>query len=139
MHRFDTEQVARDVSSGVDATEDGMDGLPDDAGTPERSLMLAALKDGILKLRKGFRKPNSIRPVEWHELQAWFASDSTEHPFSFLTICDTLAIDAPGIRRRLADYKHEIESARDNVAREIQAAATFERMVEFEASREQHA
>lgn len=129
MHRFDTEQVARDVSSGVDATEekDGLS-LPDDAGTPERSLMLATLKDGIYKLRKGFRKPKSVRPVEWRELQDWFASDDTGHPFTFMTICDTLSIDHLRLRRLLTRYKDDIEGSR-----------ALERMAEFEAWREQRA
>ena len=68
---------------------------------PEKRLQLAVLEDAILTLERtvGGAAPRARRLRA--EVDAWFASDATDWPFAFVTICHTLNLDPDYIRRGL--------------------------------------
>src|SRR3989441_926687 len=73
---------------------------------PEKRLQLAVLEDAVLTFERcagvDGAKPRRLLA----EVDAWFASDATDWPFAFVTICHTLNIDPDyvraGMRRRRA-------------------------------------
>ncbi len=73
---------------------------------PEKRLQLAVLEDAILTIERsvGVDGPRPRRLLA--EVDAWLASDATDWPFAFVTICHTLNIDPDyvraGLRRRRA-------------------------------------
>ena len=73
---------------------------------PEKRLQLAVLEDAILTFERsvGVDGPRPRRLLA--EVDAWMASDATDWPFAFVTICHTLNIDPDyvraGLRRRHA-------------------------------------
>jgi hypothetical protein len=66
---------------------------------PEKRLQLAVLEDAILTFERtvGVAAPRARRLLA--EVDAWFASDTTDWPFAFVTICHTLDLDPDYIRR----------------------------------------
>jgi hypothetical protein len=69
---------------------------------PEKRLQLAVLADAVLTFYRGVSRS---RPVSaFTEVEAWFASDDTDGPFTFLTICHSLGLDAGYIRRGLRNW-----------------------------------
>lgn len=73
-----------------------------DVSTPEKRLALAVLADAVRVVRRG--------RSDAAEDEAWFASDATDHPFGFVSICQALGLDADhlraGILRRPGDGRH---------------------------------
>src|SRR5438093_10187314 len=71
---------------------------------PEKRLQLAVLEDAVLTFER-CAGVDGARPRRLlAEVDAWFASDATDSPFAFVTICHTLNIDPDyirgGMRRR---------------------------------------
>ncbi len=68
---------------------------------PERRLMAAVLEEALYTyFASGGRETPAHRRAYW-DAAAWFASDDTAWPFSFLNICAGLGLDAPSIRARI--------------------------------------
>jgi len=66
---------------------------------PEKRLQLAVLADAVLTFYRGVSRS---RPANaFTEVEEWFASEDTDGPFTFLTICHSLALDPGYIRRGL--------------------------------------
>jgi hypothetical protein len=74
-----------------------------DAFLPERRLMSAvlafALEEYQKYVAKGWRSHHGFA-----EVAGWFASDEARWPFSFLSICEALGLDAPSIRAGLRTH-----------------------------------
>lgn len=65
---------------------------------PERALAMAVLRQAILDLGKyRFARPREQQRLYW-EAWEWVASDDRSWPFSFLTLCDHLGIEAEPAR-----------------------------------------
>ena len=75
-----------------------------EARPPEHRLMLAVLEDAVhtyLRCR-GARTPKDFRL--FNEAADWFASDATDWPFAFVTICQVWSLDPDYIRSGLARW-----------------------------------
>jgi len=68
---------------------------------PEKRLQVAVLADALLTFRRwaGVEQPRAWRLFA--DVDAWFASDDANGPFTFVTICDSLGFDPAYVRRGL--------------------------------------
>jgi len=64
---------------------------------PEKRLQLAVLADAVLTFHRGPVRKG--RGLAFAEVEAWFASDDADGPFTFLTICYSLGLHPDYIRR----------------------------------------
>jgi hypothetical protein len=78
---------------------------------PATRLQLAVLEDALLTLHRclGVERPETRHRLA--EVDAWFASEDTDWPFAFVTICHTLGLDPGYIRRGLADCRAAMKLA----------------------------
>jgi hypothetical protein len=76
-----------------------------DIESPEKRLLLAVLSEAITTLRHtaGARTREGRR--RFAETAAWFASDATDSPFAFASICDALGLDAAYLRSGLRRWQ----------------------------------
>ena len=75
-----------------------------EARPPEHRLMLAVLEDAVHTHLRG-RDARSQRDLRlFHEAADWFASDATDSPFAFVTICQVWSLDPDYIRSGLARW-----------------------------------
>ena len=66
---------------------------------PEKRLQLAVLSDAVLTFYRGVGRSSPVNAFT--EVDAWFESEDTDGPFTFLTICYSLGLDPGYIRRGL--------------------------------------
>jgi hypothetical protein len=72
---------------------------------PEHRLMLAVLEDAVAVYQAGCLSQRlGSRPL-FRDTEAWFASDDTASPFSFVTICELFAIDPEYVRSGLGRWR----------------------------------
>jgi hypothetical protein len=72
---------------------------------PEHRLMLAVLEDAVAVYQAGcLSQLLAGRPL-FRDTEAWFASDDTASPFSFVTICELFAIDPAYFRSGLGRWR----------------------------------
>lgn len=84
-----------------------VDGIRQDSG--ERRLRRAILQDAVNCLRglRSCRGPYGNRSESWvkarlmAEAEAWFRSDETDYPFSFVNVCTALGLEVGWLRKRL--------------------------------------
>jgi hypothetical protein len=89
-----------------------LDALPEDG---ERRLMLAVLMDAIRTLTKpSCATPHLQTHRAWVQERAWMLADDPSQPFSFVSICHALGLEAGYIRRRVL---HRVGEARGPVRR----------------------
>jgi hypothetical protein len=76
-----------------------------DAFAPEQRLLLAVLAEAVASLRRnaGAHGPGGRR--RFAETVAWFASDATDSPFTFASICDALGLEAAYLRSGLGRWQ----------------------------------
>jgi hypothetical protein len=67
----------------------------------EKQLVLAVLTDAIDVLVAGPAVSNPRRRQLYDETAAWFGSNDTEWPYSFVNICDVLGLDVRSVRNAL--------------------------------------
>ena len=78
---------------------------------PEKRLQLAVLQDAVLTFHR-LAGVSGRRPARlFAEVDAWFASEGTNDPFTFVTICDTLNLDPGYIRAGLRRWRAMIVGA----------------------------
>jgi hypothetical protein len=71
----------------------------------EKRLQLAVLEDAVRTFHR-LAGAERHRPGRlFAEVDDWFASDETDGPFTFVTICDTLGIDPDYIRGGLRRWR----------------------------------
>lgn len=78
---------------------------------PEKRLQLAVLEDAVMVFRRCVFAPGGRARRLLGEVEAWFASDATDSPFAFETVCDTLGLDAAYVRRGLERWRSRPASA----------------------------
>jgi hypothetical protein len=83
---------------------------------PEKRLQTAVLADAVLTFRKWARVERPRAPSVFAEVDAWFASDDAEGPFTFITICDSLGFDPAYIRRGLRQWRTRVEASAEGTA-----------------------
>jgi hypothetical protein len=67
----------------------------------EQRLMLAVLEDAVLTFQRYAGDPGTRARRLCIETAAWFASNDTAGPFSFVSICQALDLDPDYLRRGL--------------------------------------
>jgi hypothetical protein len=84
-----------------------LEALPQDG---ERRLMLAVLMDAMRTLTKPpCATPQLQKHRAWMQERAWMLADDPSQPFSFVSICDALGLEAGYVRRRAL---HRVGEAR---------------------------
>src|SRR5262245_41178317 len=72
---------------------------------PSRRLLVAVLEDAVITFEKCASARDHRGRRIFLETEAWFRSDDTAAPFSFIAVCDALGLDPEyvrsGLRRRL--------------------------------------
>jgi hypothetical protein len=74
---------------------------------PEHRLMLAVLEDAVHAYQTGCASYGGERRLNFRETADWFASDDTEWPFSFVTICQHFGIEPEYIRAGLRRWREQ--------------------------------
>src|SRR5438046_10696217 len=65
---------------------------------PEKRLQVAVLADAVLTFHRWAAVERARARCLFAEVEAWFASEDADGPFSFTTICDSLNLDATSRR-----------------------------------------
>ena len=69
---------------------------------PEKRLQVAVLADAVLTFHRLAGRDRARARRLFAEVEAWFASDAADTPFTFIAICDSLKFDPSYIRRGLS-------------------------------------
>ena len=77
---------------------------------PEKRLQVAVLADAVLTFHRYARDERRRTRRLFAEVNAWFASDDPNGPFTFITICDSLKFDPGYIRRGLRQWRAHLEA-----------------------------
>ena len=72
-----------------------------EAFLPAKRLMVAVLERAVGEYKMYAARTDSRERRQFGEVEAWFASDDTGWPFSFVAICEELGLDAPSVRAGL--------------------------------------
>src|SRR5881628_2454346 len=75
---------------------------------PEKRLQVAVLADAVLMFHR-WAGDERVRRL-FAEVDAWFASDDADGPFTFVTICDSLGFDPAYVRRGLRRWRAYVEA-----------------------------
>jgi|SRR5207247_1323363 len=75
---------------------------------PEKRLQVAVLADAVLMFHR-WAGDERVRRL-FAEVEAWFASDDADGPFTFITICDSLKFDPSYIRWGLRQWRAHLEA-----------------------------
>jgi hypothetical protein len=65
---------------------------------PSRRLLLAVLEDAVITFEKCATARDHRGRRIFLETEAWFRSDDTAAPFSFIAVCDALGLDPDYVR-----------------------------------------
>jgi len=76
----------------------------------ERRLMIAVLEDAVDVYRKLAGARDARRQQMFHDAEEWIESNDRSWIFSFLNICDVLAIEAEYLRRGLHALKKQAQA-----------------------------
>jgi hypothetical protein len=68
---------------------------------PERRLMLAVLEEAVADFQRHVMAGTRERMRLFHEAHAWVTADEPAWPFSFVNICQALALDCDALRAGL--------------------------------------
>jgi len=77
---------------------------------PEKRLQVAVLADAVLTFHRWAGVERVLARSLFAEVEAWFASDDADGPFTFITICDSLKFDPSYIRRGLRHWRAYLEA-----------------------------
>ena len=77
---------------------------------PEKRLQVAVLADAVLTFHRCAGDERARARRHFAEVDAWFASDDPNGPFTFITICDSLKFDPGYIRRGLRQWRAHLEA-----------------------------
>jgi hypothetical protein len=78
---------------------------------PEESLAIAVLEDAVRTLQRYAVADDHAARLLVTEVDQWFASNETDHPFTFVSICDVLALDAGYVRSGLRGWRESQQVA----------------------------
>ena len=79
---------------------------------PETALMYAVLEDALLCFQEEFAGSPHEQRFSAQEATRWFFSDDQHSPYSFVTICAWLGLDAQDIRSKLKYLEQDIRGKR---------------------------
>jgi hypothetical protein len=68
---------------------------------PERRLMVAVLHEALVDWERGARDGVGAELVAFRRAAAWFRSDDTRWPYSFVNVCEGLGISPSAVRKSL--------------------------------------
>src|SRR5215813_10553933 len=77
---------------------------------PEKRLQVAVLANAVLTFHRWAGGSHVRARRLFAEVDAWFASDDMDGPFSFMAICDSLKFDPDYIRRGLRQWRERLEA-----------------------------
>ena len=77
---------------------------------PEKRLQVAVLADAILVFHRCAGNERARPRRLFNEVEAWFAAEDADGPFSFITICHSLQFDPDYIRRGLRQWRTHLEA-----------------------------
>src|SRR6266849_1040895 len=72
-----------------------------DAFLPAKRLMVTVLERALGEYETSAARTDWQGRRQFAEVEAWFASDDTSWPFSFVAICEALGLDVPSVRAGL--------------------------------------
>src|SRR5689334_19778311 len=72
---------------------------------PEEALAIAVLEDAVRTLQRYAAADERAARMLVAEVEAWFACDDTDHPFTFVSICDVLTLDVAYVRSGLRHWR----------------------------------
>jgi hypothetical protein len=78
---------------------------------PEKRLQLAVLQDALLTFHRLLGVDGARSRRLFAEVDAWFAPDEANGPFTFVTVCHTLNLDPDYIRRGLGRWRADANGA----------------------------
>ena len=79
---------------------------------PETALMYAVLEDALLCFQEEFAGSPHEQRCRGQEATRWFFSDDQHSPYSFVSICAWLGLDAEEIRNKLRYLEQGIRGKR---------------------------
>ena len=79
---------------------------------PEEGLAVAVLANAVGTLKHYAVAENGAGRRVYAEVDEWFACDDTNHPFTFVAICDLLALDVAYLRSGLRRWRRRGQVAR---------------------------
>jgi hypothetical protein len=102
----DVDQLASDTLCSLDAVLPSQLqwNMADASLIPEKRLMLAVLEEAVFTFQRDAFAERPRGRDDFLEVQAWFAADHTEWPFSFVNICAALGFEPRFIRQGLAEW-----------------------------------
>src|ERR1051326_8899342 len=77
---------------------------------PEKRLQVAVLADAVLTFHRWAGDERARARRRFTEVEAWFASDDDDGPFTFMTICHSLKFEPSYIRGGLRQWRAYLES-----------------------------
>jgi len=77
----------------------------------QKRLQLAVLAAAVLTLRRLAGRERAPARRLFAEVEAWFASDDADTPFTFIGICESLKLDPAYIRPGLSEGPMHIDTA----------------------------
>ena len=77
---------------------------------PEKRLQVAVLADAVLTFHRWAGAEQARAWRLFAEVEAWFASNDADGPFTFIVICDSLEFDPSYIRRGLRHWRAYLEA-----------------------------
>jgi len=77
---------------------------------PEKRLQVAVLADAVLTFHRWAGIGRAPAQRLFAEVEAWFASEDADGPFTFITICDSLNFDPTYIRRGLRQWRTYVQA-----------------------------
>src|SRR6267143_3008350 len=77
---------------------------------PEKRLQVAVLADAVLMFHRCAGDERARARRLFAEVEAWFASDDADGPFTLITICDSLKFDPSYIRQGLRHWREYLEA-----------------------------
>jgi hypothetical protein len=75
---------------------------------PEKRLQVAVLADAVLTFHRWAGNERTRARRLFAEIEAWFASDDADGPFTFVVICQSLAFDPGYLRRGLRQWRAHV-------------------------------
>jgi hypothetical protein len=72
---------------------------------PEEGLAIAVLEDAVRTLQRYAVADDRAARLLVAEVDEWFACNDTDHPFTFVSICDVLALNVAYVRSGLRHWR----------------------------------
>ena len=82
---------------------------------PEKRLQVAVLADAVLSFHRWAGNGRTRARRLFAEVDAWFASEDADGPYTFIGICDSLKFDPDYIRRGLRAWRTHLEATNRSV------------------------